>query len=403
MIKPGGHALVFAGTRTQDLMTISLRLGGFEVRDVIEWLYFTGFPKSMDIGKAFDKRAGAKREVLRVGPTVKRMIPGADQVKTGSWIKDNGRTFTPTITVPATNLARKWNGWGTALKPAHEPIIVVRKPLAGTTADTIEKYGTGAINIDGCRIGRTAEDRTEYGISGDEPSSVTSGIYGKFRDRMAYIPHESGLFPANCITLDEEAFYSPYFCVTPRNVSKKAGKADRGAGNTHPTVKPTDLMAWLVRLVTPPEGVVLDPFAGSGSTLVAAKREGVKFVGVEMEQPYEIAIERLKNVSETIPNDFKGKGETNMIRQLTHEECMSLLDSIRSSPPGDWTHDLHTIESGPARFVDRVLVPSGHETVYFRDESGAGAMQGANWDRFAVPRAHQQSPQRTEYEQLTLW
>lgn len=330
VLKPGGHALVFAGTRTQDLMTIALRLGGFEIRDVIEWLYFSGFPKSMDVGKAFDKKAGAVREVVAEGPTVKRMIPGATQGKTGSWIKDDGRTFTHSITAPATDLARKWDGWGTALKPAHEPIIVARKPLSGTVAETVEKYGTGAINIDGCRIGRAAGDRTEYGISGDE-GNPHANAYSK-RERVAYTPDEAGRFPANCITTDEDAFYSPYFRVnavtaqpnvTPREVCKKASKADRNAdwtgveialdpkeartygefagvpgnpqqttnkntkrSNHHPTVKPTDLMAWLVRLVTPPGGTVLDPFAGSGSTLVAAKREGFGFVGIEREPEY---------------------------------------------------------------------------------------------------------------------
>src|SRR5699024_4486917 len=146
-------ALVFAGTRTQDLMTISLRLAGFEVRDVIEWLYFSGFPKSHNVSKAFDRRAGAEREVIREGFTSSN---------------DYGNTYgkgldagfqPPQLPAPATELARKWDGWGTALKPAHEPIIVVRKPLIDadtgrklTVADCVEKYGTGAINIDASRI-----------------------------------------------------------------------------------------------------------------------------------------------------------------------------------------------------------------------------------------------------------
>ncbi|WP_269745405.1 site-specific DNA-methyltransferase [Paenibacillus sp. P22] len=290
VLKPGGYALVFAGTRTQDLMTVSLRLAGFEVRDVIEWLYFSGFPKSMDVSKALDKRAGAEREKVRhkARPETSGTMSGSSDTR--PWIEESRKRGYHEVDgkIPVTDLARQWDGWGTALKPAHEPIIVVRKPLAGTVADNVERHGTGAINIDGCRIGRVESDRAEYGVSGDEPSHTgdtnghTYGIYG----RVAYVPNESGRFPANAITTDADAFYSPYFNVSPREISKKASKADRGAGNTHPTVKPTDLMAWLVRLVTPPGGTVLDPFAGSGSTLVAAKREGFNFIGIEREPEY---------------------------------------------------------------------------------------------------------------------
>src|SRR5699024_6170013 len=162
VLKPGGHALVFAGTRTQDLMTISLRLAGFEVRDVIEWLYFSGMPKSHNVSKAFDRRAGAEREVVGYGKLnprdKKTYVPQSE-----SWFNDDKTHQTIKaleITAPATELARKWDGWGTSLKPSHEPIIVVRKPLIDadtgrklTVADCVEKYGTGAINIDASRIG----------------------------------------------------------------------------------------------------------------------------------------------------------------------------------------------------------------------------------------------------------
>lgn len=371
VLKPGGHALVFAGTRTQDLMTIALRLGGFEIRDVIEWLYFSGFPKSLDIGKQFDRRRNdleATRRVCRfiraaldaqglksrdlthhfgncnarlidhwaardtdsqpTTPTIEQYhklkevlgLPDemdellyelngrkgtlgeawAEREKIGEYRGDPGgfgdyrfQTMSKDITTAATELARKWDGWGTALKPAHEPIIVARKPLAGTVAETVEKYGTGAINIDGCRIGRADGARTEYGVTGDE-GSPTANTFGQ-RDRVAYVPDEAGRFPANVITVDDDAFYSPYFNVTPAELCKKASKRDRNIGadgdvlsgvNVHPTVKPTDLMAWLVRLVTPPGGTTLDPFAGSGSTLVAAKREDFGFIGIEREAEY---------------------------------------------------------------------------------------------------------------------
>lgn len=336
VLKPGGHALVFAGTRTQDLMTIALRMAGFEVRDVIEWLYFSGFPKSMDIGKALDKRAGAEREVIGSERNFGRTRVSDGKNAYGDYVEEWN------ITTPATELARKWDGWGTALKPAHEPVIVVRKPLTGTVADNVEKYGTGAINIDGCRIKKRDGDRTEYGVNGDEPSSVTDGIYGKYADRLPYVPNDAGRFPANCVTTEEDAFYSPYFNVSPHDVSKKASKKDRNADwtgaeivrdaettddgrnksidnpflrgetarlNSHPTVKPIDLMAWLIRLVTPTGGVILDPFAGSGTTLVAAKREGFGFVCIEREPEYIEIIE----------------ARTGESRMMTDEEFEALL------------------------------------------------------------------------------
>jgi len=345
VLKPGGHALVFAGTRTQDLMTVSLRLAGFEVRDVIEWLYATGFPKSHDVSKAFDKRAGAERKVISEHEVVD--IRNGHGREYGSALfagEDTGKMMYK-VTAPATDLARKWDGWGTALKPAHEPIIVVRKPLHDgkklTVADCVEKYGTGAINIDASRIAFSGEkDKAAVTEHGDFSPSVlgertTYGFkdYAELHKRSS--GNEAGRFPANCITLDSDEFYSKYFNITPQELSKKASKKDRNSDwqgeeialegrppkhvfgdglnsatkvrkigdeeavkdgklpkgrtlrtNHHPTVKPTDLMAWLIRLITPPNGIVLDPFAGSGSTLVAAKREGFDYIGIEMTPEY---------------------------------------------------------------------------------------------------------------------
>lgn len=319
VLKPGGHALVFAGTRTQDLMTIALRLAGFEVRDVIEWLYFTGFPKSYNISKAFDRKAGAKRE--KVGEyEVTRDISG------GSWAQLHGkpnRAKMVDITAPATDLAKQWEGWGTALKPAHEPIIMVRKPLEvdgrkATIIDNVKEHGTGGLNVDGCRIGDGA-DRVSGGKSG------STAIWNEEANNKRTERPTGGRYPANCITLEGNQFYSKYFNVTLnvtlQELSKKASKKDRNSDwqgneidldykpyqneyrfksgdgelrerpktkkkNHHPTVKPVDLMSWLVRLITPPNGTVLDPFAGSGSTLVAAKREGFGFIGVELTGEY---------------------------------------------------------------------------------------------------------------------
>lgn len=297
VLKPGGHALVFAGTRTQDLMTTALRLAGFEVRDVIEWLYFNGFPKSMDVSKAFDKRAGVERE--KIGERVKLE---SFQYKGNNVYQTNGNKdkVTLDITVPATDLAKKWDRWGTALKPAHEPIILARKPLDGTVADNVERWGTGALNINGCRI--PTEDNLNGGAYAKQGTPRNDG-WGMQRGGAGEYIQPEGRFPANCVTTEPDAFFSKYFNVTPPELCKKASKQDRNSDwrgepinleekttddgrkksvdnpflrgetkrvNFHPTVKPTDLMAWLVRLVTPPGGIVLDPFAGSGSTCVAA-------------------------------------------------------------------------------------------------------------------------------------
>lgn len=333
VLKPGGHALVFAGTRTQDLMTISLRLAGFEMRDVIEWLYFSGFPKSHDVSKAFDRRAGAEREITGVAQGARN---GNGQNNAfGTYGSHDDGSYA--LTAPATELARKWDGWGTALKPSHEPIIVVRKPLIDadtgrklTVADCVEKYSTGAINIDACRIpyadeADLAQQYSNFKGHGAQNHSAES-TFTSVKNHDTNVVNTEGRFPANCITLDSDEFYSKYFNISPAELSKKASKKDRNSDwqgeeidltdksvgyggneygmnankfrpdgserkpithkNNHPTVKPTDLMAWLVRLVTPEGGTVLDPFAGSGSTLVAAKREGFGFIGVELTEEY---------------------------------------------------------------------------------------------------------------------
>src|SRR5699024_2716263 len=323
VLKPGGHALVFAGTRTQDLMTISLRLAGFEVRDVIEWLYFSGFPKSHNVSKAFDRRAGAEREKLP-NPLAKQQTKKINTNAYGDYAANTH--ITP---IPATELARKWDGWGTSLKPSHEPIIVVRKPLIDadtgrklTVADCVEKYGTGAINIDASRITSRDEKRTT-GSGNRDGTGNTYVMKDYVSSNGGNITPEQGRFPANCITLDEGEFYSKYFDVTrnisPEELSKKASKKDRNRdwqgeeiavgerNNVHPTVKPIDLMAWLVRFVTPADGTVLVPFAGSGSTLVAAKREGFCFIGVELTEEYIPIIEARTGVVSTKTSEGQAK------------------------------------------------------------------------------------------------
>jgi site-specific DNA-methyltransferase (adenine-specific) len=278
VLKPGGHLLSFGGTRTYHRMVCAIEDAGFEIRDCIVWLYSSGFPKSHNVGKAIDKAAGAKRQVT--GP----MKRGAQQSKTnayGSW----GEGIVPTAA--ATDDAKKWDGWGTALKPANEPIVVARKSLTGTIASNVIEHGTGAMNIDGARV-KTDDG---YEKQWDRPVSTNIGVGSFISDGRQHTIDISankptgGRWPANLI-IDEQINeeWTRYF-YTP-----KASKAERNAGlensNTHPTVKPIALMRYLVRLVTPPGGTVLEPFAGSGTTLAAAILEGFNAIGCELTADY---------------------------------------------------------------------------------------------------------------------
>lgn len=268
VLKPGGHLLAFAGTRTQHRMAMRIEDAGFEIRDMIAWVYGSGFPKSMDVSKAIDKAAGVEgsfgepKSAAHAG-WIKRGRMRGDEGHEGwqsPWMADteavdkNARKY-----IGGTEAARQWQGWGTALKPALEPITVARKPLVGTVAANVLQHGTGALNIDGCRIGAAGRWLANLIHDGSEPADL----------------------------LGEAARF--FYCA-------KASRKDRGDGNTHPTVKPTDLMRYLCRLVTPPGGIVLDPFMGSGSTGKAAMREGFRFIGCEMSPEYlEIARARIES------------------------------------------------------------------------------------------------------------
>jgi site-specific DNA-methyltransferase (adenine-specific) len=514
VLKPGGHLLAFAGTRTQHRMAVRIEDAGFEIRDMIAWVYGSGFPKSLDVSKAIDKAAGAEREKIPVGDPVKRMIPGADQDKTGSWIKDNGREYQPGIETPATEAAKQWEGWGTAIKPSLEPITLARKPLAGTVAANVLEHGTGGLNIDGCRVesngdklgggristtaegwdrpwkhdseaieackargneavakaeqlGRwpanfihdgseevlalfpettsgslTGQPRTENKIYGSAANTLGTprfhegdsgsaarffycakasrddrdegcGISGEWLDSLELILHndtftnlkelsvweiadqKAGLelngaalpvrvtfeaianeksgsvlstlsygnaltekslkgirfttstgiskiidlktlswlthLPTSGYTVDasktiteiglshaesaalqsllkaittngQTAFtlgVSNAVKTTPLPTNAKEWLREKTRGNIHSTVKPTDLMRYLCRLITPPNGIVLDPFTGSGSTGKAAMAEGFRFIGIEREAEYiEIARARISAEAE---------------------------------------------------------------------------------------------------------
>jgi site-specific DNA-methyltransferase (adenine-specific) len=300
VLKPGGHLLAFAGTRTQHRMAVQIEDAGFEIRDLIAWVYGSGFPKSLDVSKAIDKAAGAEREVLGTytrATASPQIGNSADSGLTADgWRESRRAAHEIAITAPATPAAQQWAGWGTALKPALEPITVARKPFKGTVAANVLEHGTGAINVDGCRVA---------GVKGVPASprknpngGNAGGVYGRYEppstDTAAWDAN-AGRWPANlihdgsdepCALLSDAARF--FYCA-------KASKADRGDGNGHPTVKPTELMRYLCRLVTPPGGVVLDPFMGSGSTGKAAALEGFRFIGIEREAEYlEIARGRIQ-------------------------------------------------------------------------------------------------------------
>lgn len=335
VLKPGGHVLSFGGTRTYHRMVVNIEDAGFEIRDQIQWIYGSGFPKSLDVSKAIDKAAGAEREV--VGTKTEHNIKSGNGNETRLHNSAGNReTIELNITAPSTHAAKQWQGWGTALKPANEPIVLARKPLIGTVAENVKTFGTGALNIDASRIATT--DNLNGGTySGDRrPSSRNSfgnGVGGgvlKNGIGKEYTQPQ-GRWPAN-VLFDEEAaavldeqteylhgagaarsrgeFYSSGIFGSAKTGAghrigdsggasrffyvAKASKRERGDGNHHPTVKPIKLMEYLVRLITPPCGTVLDPFMGSGTTGIAAKNLGFGFVGIERSEEYfEIAKRRI--------------------------------------------------------------------------------------------------------------
>ena len=356
VLKPGGHLLSFGGTRTYHRLVCALEDAGFEIRDCLAWLYGSGFPKSLDVSKAIDKAAGAEREVYAVQERTPREPPGATFAQA-----DKAERFV--YSHPGSPDAERWQGWGTALKPAFEPIVLARKPLAErNVAANVLEHGTGALNVDGTRI--PSDDGYEkawdkpVNVSAHGPVGHLAGPERKIVDLSGTKP-SGGRWPAN-VLLDPEAaamlddqsgergggvvkpyqrashdYYSGswpdsdgggypdsggasrffYTAKTSRS-ERERGVRDYGEGepvespgswgsiqewsanpparNHHPTVKPVDLMQWLCRLVTPPGGTVLDPFTGSGSTGMAALREGFSFIGIEREPEYvEIARARI--------------------------------------------------------------------------------------------------------------
>lgn len=417
VLKPGGHLLAFGGTRTYHRMACAIEDAGFEIRDSLHWIYGSGFPKSLDVSKAIDKRRPdeighvceflrraidgsplSRREIgERFGldprgvdlwaprptdrsaqarahvPTweqwvrLRKMIGFGDEMDAEVW-RLNDRKGTPgeaweqrevlaertmtqgggtslqirmgdrrevaaNVTAPATDNARRWSGWGTALKPAHEPIVVARKPFAGTVAGNVLTHGTGALNIDACRT--ATEPRTTHANGnrqgtapqpkawGTGTAHETPGAAGRWPTNLvvthaacndgpcapdcpvAELDRQSGIRPDNSRQSagrmsdgfhggihngasrhrpDAAGGASRYFPIFRYEAKAPAAERPRGAdGSAHVTVKPLALMRWLVRLVTPPGGLILDPFLGSGTTAEACLIEGFRCIGIEVD------------------------------------------------------------------------------------------------------------------------
>jgi site-specific DNA-methyltransferase (adenine-specific) len=340
VLKPGGHLLAFSGSRTYHRMVVAIEDSGFEIRDQIMWLYGSGFPKSLDVSKAIDKAAGAEREAGTPGRYSARRPQERVETNTGAFNGTMGATGSALVTAPATPEAQQWQGWGTALKPAHEPIVVARKPLIGTVANNVLTYGTGALNIDGSRVGTETvvttngkgfngsfeggtnnnggaerEGRWPANVIHDGSDEVLAGFpmttTWKAKNPKSY--NTDSIFGAGGVNFGDadsgsaaRFFYCAKASKSERNAgleglpekavgalnmrtdahSVKNGMDTKPAQNFHPTVKPLALMRYLIKLVTPPGGVVLDPFLGSGTTAVAATLEGFDWIGCEMTEDY---------------------------------------------------------------------------------------------------------------------
>ena len=326
VLKPGGHLLSFGGTRTWHRVAVAIEDAGFEVRDSIAWMYGSGFPKSLNVGKSIEAKLTTGSAAKNGFHKLEGKRTGDEKIGMYATVAEHGfRSHNPeqlgAFDLEATTPeAQQWEGWGTALKPAFEPIVVARKPLIGTVAQNVLTHGTGALNVDGSRIG-TGEgvvtfDRTKRKVEGNTYDLGT--VTGLRESGQGRWPSNVILDEYSAEILDEQSDASRFFYVA------KASKRDRNEGleglplrksdqrsdvaaglwaemeapkqNFHPTVKPTDLMRYLVKLVTPPNGTVLDPFTGSGSTGKAAILEGFRFVGIELTEDYIPIIEgRLKH------------------------------------------------------------------------------------------------------------
>jgi site-specific DNA-methyltransferase (adenine-specific) len=348
VLKPGGHLLAFGGSRTYHRMACAIEDAGFEIRDSLHWVYSQGFPKSLDISKAIDKAAKAEREIIGEIDKLQSYGNGANSVY-GDGPDKHHRML---ITSPSTPEAKQWSGYGSALKPAHEPVVLARKPLDGCTiAENVLRWGCGGLNVDGCRIETNGE---ELSCSISAPFAKGLTLHKSATPGIEREGHALGRFPSNLIHdgsevvlaefakagesksqrsmrglagrhdpgqgpehnrikpysnsvrgHDDEGSPARFFQACPFTEEDipaflyyaKASKSDRGEGNTHSTVKPTSLIRYLCKLITPPGGTILDPFGGSGTTGIAAIKEGFHYILIEQQEEYcEIARKRVAAV-----------------------------------------------------------------------------------------------------------
>lgn len=299
VLKPGGHLLAFSAPRTYDLMAMSVRLAGFDLRDEIAtllWAFGSGWPKGQAIGKAIDKAAGATREVVGQGPYANRR-PRVDHGTQGLAYADDAyvRPAGQAVTAPATEQAAAWEGWNTTLRPAHEPVVVARKPLAGTVAANVLEHGTGALNIADCRVEAAGPDVNAsknkgrgmgYG-GGSAQRGSWDGTSGRWPGNLVLVHHPD--CGDRCVPVCHVAEMerqapgsSRYFPIFRYEAKAPQHERPRLAdGTAWSTVKPLELMRWLCRLVTPPGGLILDPCCGTATTGQAAAEEGFDCILVE--------------------------------------------------------------------------------------------------------------------------
>jgi site-specific DNA-methyltransferase (adenine-specific) len=332
VLKPGGHILAFSASRTYHHLATNIESVGFEIRDQIMWIYGSGFPKSHNIGKAVDKKLGNKRKFVGQNQDIikkqakdlregKRKI--LDSFKAGEPNRNNGFK---TVSADITKGNTEWEGWGTALKPAHEPIVMARKPLSEKTiVDNVLKHGTGGINIDECRVG--TDEKLSIGSNNRKNANVN---FGMKNDKKKQKQNEQGRFPANIIHDGSEEVLEGFpetgksaggrsyqntnkmyeggwdggegskidpgfgdsgsaarffYCAKVSKKERNIGQSTDGKNN-HPTVKPVALMKYLITLITPKGGKVLDPFNGSGSTGMACVELGYEYTGCELDPDY---------------------------------------------------------------------------------------------------------------------
>lgn len=346
VVKPGGHALVLTGTRSIDLMGIALRLAGWETRDTISWVSGSGFPKSLDLAKSIDRLKGKEREDKFESSFTRQAGPSGNKRcdTCGKWLVSGSPCQCPRPQdQPQSDEAKIWDGWGTALKPAHEDVLLLKKPHKSTIAENVLQYGTGGLNVDACRI-KTQEVLKAGGtlgpLTGDQREGKSLGMFQE-GTLNTFSQHQKGRFPANLLHDGSEevtALFPDSGNKNPKKVIKlrprnkgwansspgegveavdqfgdsgsaarffqecppdkprlvycpKASQTERNQGlngptNHHPTCKPLALMRYLVKLITPPGGLILDPFMGSGTTGKAALQEGFSFLGVEISEEY---------------------------------------------------------------------------------------------------------------------